>query len=118
MSRSLAVPLVLDRAAATPLSSQVAGQIRDALVGGALPVGSRLPSTRALAADLAVSRSVTVQAFDQLAAEGWLESRQGSGTYVAAGTIGGCRTSAPIARKPFSMGANGEWFSSSRRSHW
>jgi GntR family transcriptional regulator / MocR family aminotransferase len=94
MSRSLAVPLVLDRSAAAPLSSQVAGQIRDALVGGALPVGARLPSTRALAAELGISRSVTEQAFDQLAAEGWLESRRGSGTFVAAGTM------APVRHRP------------------
>jgi GntR family transcriptional regulator/MocR family aminotransferase len=86
MTRPPAVPLVLDRSAPAPLSSQVAGQIREALVRGALPVGARLPSTRALAADLAVSRSVTEHAFDQLAAEGWLETRRGSGTYVAAGT--------------------------------
>jgi len=94
MSRSLAVPLVLDRSAATPLGSQVAGQIRDALVGGVLPVGARLPSTRALAGDLGVSRSVTEQAFDQLAAEGWLETRRGSGTFVAAGAM------APVRHRP------------------
>jgi GntR family transcriptional regulator / MocR family aminotransferase len=94
MSRSLAVPLVLDRAAAAPLSSQVAGQIRDALVGGALRVGARLPSTRALATELGVSRSVTEQAFDQLAAEGWLETRRGSGTFVAAGAM------TPVRHRP------------------
>jgi GntR family transcriptional regulator/MocR family aminotransferase len=59
--------------------------VRDQVLAGSLPVGLRLPSTRALARDLSVSRSVTEQAYDQLSAEGWLESRHGSGTYVAAG---------------------------------
>ena len=85
MARPLALPLVLDRAAGPPLSSQVAGQIRDGIVAGTLPVGARLPSTRSLAADLGVSRAVTEQAFDQLTAEGWTEGRHGSGTFVAAG---------------------------------
>jgi GntR family transcriptional regulator/MocR family aminotransferase len=87
MSRPIAVPLVLDRQSGSPLSTQIAGQIRDGLLAGTLPVGARLPSTRALSADLGVSRAVTEQAFDQLSAEGWLESRHGSGTFVAAGAL-------------------------------
>jgi len=87
MAQSIAVPLVVDRAARTPLGTQVAGQIRDGVLTGALPVGSRLPSTRALAGDLGLSRAVTEQAYDQLTAEGWLEARPGSGTYVAAGNL-------------------------------
>ena len=59
--------------------------LRAAIVDGRLPVGHRLPPTRALAADLGVSRSVTEHAYDQLTAEGWLEGRAGSGTFVAAG---------------------------------
>ena len=84
MLRSDTVPVDLDRSSRVPLGSQLAGQLRDHVVGGTLPAGHRLPSTRALAADLGVSRSVTEQAFDQLTAEGWLEARHGSGTYVAA----------------------------------
>ena len=76
---------MLDRDSGVPLARQLAAGVRDRVVTGALPVGRRLPSTRALATDLAVSRSVTEQAYDQLTAEGWLESRRGSGTYVAAG---------------------------------
>ena len=85
MPRSSAVPVTLDRGSGVPLARQLASRVRDQVVAGALPVGRRLPSTRALAADLGVSRSVTEQAYDQLTAEGWLESRRGSGTYVAAG---------------------------------
>ncbi len=87
MAHPIAVALAVDRAAAAPLSSQVAGQIRDGVLAGTLPVGARLPSTRALATDLGVSRAVTEQAFDQLAAEGWVESRHGSGTFVAGGAL-------------------------------
>jgi len=87
MPRPLALALGLDRAADTSLSGQVAGQIRDRVLAGLLPVAGRLPSTRALARDLGVSRAVTEQAYDQLAAEGWIEGRQGSGTFVAAGAV-------------------------------
>jgi GntR family transcriptional regulator/MocR family aminotransferase len=85
VARSTPVPVALDRTSGVPLPRQLATQVRDQVVTGVLPVGLRLPSTRALAADLGVSRSVTEQAYDQLTAEGWLESRRGSGTYVAAG---------------------------------
>jgi GntR family transcriptional regulator / MocR family aminotransferase len=79
------VPVTLYRGSGAPLTRQLAAGVRDLVLAGTLPVGRRLPSTRALAAGLEVSRSVTEQAYDQLAAEGWLESRRGSGTYVAAG---------------------------------
>ena len=65
-------------------------------VAGTLARGDRLPSSRALAADLGVSRSVTEQAYEQLLAEGWLEARRGSGTFVAAG--GAASTATP--RRP------------------
>jgi GntR family transcriptional regulator / MocR family aminotransferase len=82
---SLPVPVTLDRTSDVPLARQLASGVRDHVVAGTLPVGRRLPSTRALAIDLGVSRSVTEQAYDQLTAEGWLVGRRGSGTYVAAG---------------------------------
>src|SRR3954465_3357239 len=87
MVRALTLPLALDRTAVSPFSAQVAGQIRDRILAGTLPVGARLPSSRSLAADLGVSRAGTEQAFDQLAAEGWTEGRHGSGTFVAAGAL-------------------------------
>jgi len=55
----------------------------DAVLGGRLPPGARLPSTRSLSADLGVSRNTAAGAFDQLLAEGYLEGKVGSGTYVA-----------------------------------
>src|SRR5205809_846205 len=55
------------------------------MTNGHLTAGERLPSTRALAATLGVSRTVVTGAYAQLFAEGWIEGRHGSGTYVADG---------------------------------
>jgi GntR family transcriptional regulator/MocR family aminotransferase len=79
------LPVVLDRDAPGPLGVQLSGAIRELVAAGTLARGDRLPSSRALATDLGVSRSVTEHAYEQLLAEGWLEARRGSGTYVAAG---------------------------------
>jgi GntR family transcriptional regulator/MocR family aminotransferase len=54
-------------------------------LSGALQAGSKLPSTRELADNLHVSRNVILEAYDQLLAEGYIESQPGSGTYVAEG---------------------------------
>jgi GntR family transcriptional regulator/MocR family aminotransferase len=78
------LPIVLDRRGPEPLAVQVADALRSAAGSGALRVGDRLSSTRALAARLGVSRTVTAAAYDQLLAEGWLAGRRGSGTFVTA----------------------------------
>ncbi|HSJ50740.1 MAG TPA: PLP-dependent aminotransferase family protein [Actinomycetota bacterium] len=65
-----------------PLYRRLAEAIRAAIGRGELTSGSRLPTERALAVELAVSRSTVVAAYDLLRGEGWLESRQGSGTWV------------------------------------
>jgi GntR family transcriptional regulator/MocR family aminotransferase len=57
--------------------------LRGAIRSGRLPAGTRLPSTRALAADLGLARGTVTDAYEQLVAEGWLVARQGSGTRVA-----------------------------------
>jgi GntR family transcriptional regulator/MocR family aminotransferase len=77
-----ALPIRLDRAASTPLAVQLADALRDAAATGHLRGGDRLPSTRALAERLKVSRTVTSAAYEQLHAEGWIAGRHGSGTYV------------------------------------
>jgi GntR family transcriptional regulator / MocR family aminotransferase len=90
MTRGTAeLALVADRSGGGPLTSQIAEQLREALVDGRLATGERLPSTRALADLLGVSRTVVTGAYAQLFAEGWLEGRHGSGTYVADGAQGG-----------------------------
>lgn len=78
----LDLPLVLDRASATPLQQQLREYLRQAMLDGRLASGTRLPSTRALARTLGVSRTVTSAAYDDLLAEGYLEGRRGSGTYI------------------------------------
>src|ERR1700709_2505183 len=57
--------------------------LRAAIRDGRLAAGTRLPSTRALAGGLGLSRRTVVRAFAQLTAEGSLESRHGAGTWVA-----------------------------------
>jgi GntR family transcriptional regulator / MocR family aminotransferase len=56
--------------------------LRAAIRDGRLPVGTRLPSSRALAADLRIARNTVADAFGQLVAEGWLTARTGAGTWV------------------------------------
>lgn len=65
-----------------PLAVQLADALRRAATLGQLRGGDRLPSTRALARHLAVSRTVTAAAYEQLHAEGWIVGKHGSGTYV------------------------------------
>jgi GntR family transcriptional regulator / MocR family aminotransferase len=67
----------------TRKAEQVRLALRRAIVEGSLQPGTRLPSSRVLAADLGVSRGVVVESFEQLVAEGWLTARQGAGTVVA-----------------------------------
>src|SRR5918992_4977070 len=72
----------LERRAAGPLRAQLEEQLRAAVRSGRLAPGARLPSTRALARDLDVSRGVVVDAYAQLAAEGYLVARRGAPTRV------------------------------------
>ncbi|PXY22784.1 PLP-dependent aminotransferase family protein [Prauserella muralis] len=75
----------LRRAGATSLHRQLAEAIRQSIRSGRLPLGASLPPTRTIAADLGVSRGVVVEAYQQLVAEGYLTSRPGGYTRVAAG---------------------------------
>jgi GntR family transcriptional regulator/MocR family aminotransferase len=65
-----------------PLQVQLYASIKRAILEGVLAAGARLPSSRALAADLKVSRTTAMLAFDRLAAEGYIAARGGSGTFV------------------------------------
>jgi GntR family transcriptional regulator / MocR family aminotransferase len=91
----------LDRSRHRGLRTQVEDELREAIRSGRLTPGTRLPSTRALAADLDVTRGVIVAAYDQLLAEGYLVSRAGSGTVVGSAPGAGpaaCPTSNAAAR--------------------
>ena len=79
------VLVVLDHKARIPLHRQIETSLRDSIRAGRLPRGSSLPPSRVLAADLGVSRGVVVEAYQQLSSEGYLASRTGGATRVAAG---------------------------------
>jgi GntR family transcriptional regulator/MocR family aminotransferase len=74
--------LPLDETSDVPLYRQVYEGLRGAILEGRFAPGTRLPSTRRLAEYLAVSRTTVLVAFEQLAAEGFVESRVGSGSRV------------------------------------
>ena len=61
--------------------------LREAVQTGRLAPGTRLPSSRTLAADLGIARNTVAEAYAQLGAEGWLTARQGSGTRVASTAV-------------------------------
>jgi DNA-binding FadR family transcriptional regulator len=82
----------IDRSSAQPLHRQVAGGLRAAIRSGELAGGAVLPSTRALAAALGVSRNTIVTAYEELAADGLLLARAGSSTRVLAAS--------PVPRLP------------------
>ncbi|MDP4025912.1 PLP-dependent aminotransferase family protein [Methylobacterium sp. NEAU 140] len=80
----LPLSLTLDPEASAPLHAQVREALRAAILDRRLPPGSRLPASRVLAADLGCARGTVILALEQLAAEGYLAARPGSGTRVAA----------------------------------
>ena len=75
--------LTVDRVAAVQLHRQLYDALRQYILQGKLPPNSRLPSTRALAEQLQLARNTVIAAYDQLLAEGYIETRVGSGTRVA-----------------------------------
>jgi GntR family transcriptional regulator / MocR family aminotransferase len=82
------LPLTASRDEPGSLAAQLVAQLRAAMMEGRLARGERLPATRAMAAELGVSRTVIKDAYAQLFAEGWIEGRHGSGTYVAGDAFG------------------------------
>jgi GntR family transcriptional regulator / MocR family aminotransferase len=85
--------LEMDRAGDLPLHEQIERELRERIRSGRMPGDMRLPSTRALAQELGVSRGVVTEAYSQLAAEGYLAMRQGAPVRVAKAV----RTASPRA---------------------
>ena len=75
-------PIVVTRGSAVPLHRQIYDEWRTGILNRRFAPGERVPSSRDLAASLAVSRATVTAAYDQLIAEGYLESERGSGTFV------------------------------------
>lgn len=85
------------------LHTQLERELRSAIQSGRLAAGAALPSTRTLAGQLATSRGIVVEAYEQLVAEGYLQSRHGGGTRVAAGRSGGVAATAATAVPAFKI---------------
>jgi GntR family transcriptional regulator / MocR family aminotransferase len=82
--RATLVPtLTVDRRARTPIYRQLYDGLRAAIVEGRLRPGQKIPSTRTLAVEFAISRIPVVNAYEQLRTEGYLETSVGAGTRVA-----------------------------------
>ena len=92
--------LRLDRARPEPLGSQLERELREAIRTRRLGPDERLPSSRELARELGVSRGLVQECYAQLHAEGFLSTRTGSGTRVAAGGHDASGPAAPVARTP------------------
>lgn len=82
-AREAVIPFVTVEAGGRPLYRQIYDGYRTAILEGRLRAGQRIPSTRALARELGISRLPVLSAFEQLLHEGYLEGRAGSGTFVA-----------------------------------
>lgn len=77
------IPLLLDRSRSETLTAQLVDQLREAIGRGRIPAGTRLPSSRVLADQLAIARNTAMRAYETLAIEGYVETRPASGIFAA-----------------------------------
>lgn len=105
----LEFPVQLKRRSGTPLHTQLANQLRDAIRSGRLGSGSRIPSSRQLATTLGIDRNLVVIAFESLLSEGYLIAKAGSGTFVTNERLTTEHIANPISR------ASHRWAKSSER---
>jgi len=80
---ALLLSVAIDHDSPRPVSTQLYSGLRELILNGGFSAGDRLPASRTLARDLALSRTTVIEAFDRLSAEGLIESRVGAGTYVS-----------------------------------
>ena len=83
MARTQPLMLQIATGDSRPISRQIVDGVRRAVATGELAPGAQLPSVRGLATQLSINPNTVAKAYAELAAEGWLESRQGLGLYVA-----------------------------------
>ena len=91
-SQPLELLLSVSRTGSRTLGAQIEDQLRTAIRDGVLRPGARVPSTRDLARQLGISRRVAVDAYAQLAAEGYLTMRQGVRPHVSDSSPSACLT--------------------------
>ena len=83
MARTQPLMLQIATGDPRPISKQIVDGVRRAVATGELAPGAQLPSVRGLAVQLSINPNTVAKAYAELTAEGWLESRQGLGLYVA-----------------------------------
>lgn len=93
-AHGLNVTVTLDRRSSVPVRAQILTQLRQAIVDRVLVSGDPLPSTRALAAQLRVSRTTVTSCYLELEGDGWITSSHGAGTFVSR------RDPSPDERRP------------------
>lgn len=84
MARTQALMIEIATGDARPISKQIVDGVRMKVATGDLVRGAQLPSVRGLAQQLGINPNTVAKAYAELTAEGWLESRQGLGLFVAA----------------------------------
>ncbi len=99
---------------------QLYDKLRRAILDGRLRAGAKLPSTRGLAQELAIARNTVMGAYEQLLAEGYLEGKTGSGTYVARTlpeavlNVSPVRPTAAVTRNPGRLSRRGQTLATNR----
>ena len=83
MARTQALMLVIATGDPRPISRQIVDGVRMKIATGELQLGVQLPSVRGLAQQLTINPNTVAKAYAELTSEGWLESRQGTGLFVA-----------------------------------
>jgi len=83
MARTQALPIQIATGDSRPIGKQIVDAVRLRIATGELQPGAQLPTVRGLAQQLTVNPNTVAKAYAELTAEGWLESRQGLGLYVA-----------------------------------
>ncbi len=83
VSGGMSPVIAVDRLGRRPLHSQIYDGYRAGILSGRLTAGQQVPSTRALGAELGISRIPVLEAYSQLLAEGYFEARPGAGTFVS-----------------------------------
>jgi GntR family transcriptional regulator/MocR family aminotransferase len=82
-AKQIDLPITLDRSARLNLSRQLYEELRGLILSGRLAPGSQMPSSRVLSKSLTIARSTVIESYDQLREQGYIESKNGSSTYVS-----------------------------------
>lgn len=100
------IPILLDKTRSETLTAQLVGQLRDAIRQGRIPAGSRLPSSRDLAQQLAIGRNTVTRSYEILFAEGYVAPRAASGVYACSRLPDASQQEDPGAAAEASVGAS------------